>query len=204
MDTKPLGQTIGLPKKPTTTYINNNILESLRAIGGGVGKTVAKDVVGRASSDALRSIFGTIPQYGELKPNQTIEVGREHQPYLAVRRPEVITRQAYVRIEEAGIAQKVEAVRVELQGLTKAVKSLNSDIEKAVSEVPVHPGTYHVNYFERLKSLIQGLRQQVEDSRSWLNLWSGRKRKIGYWGKYKKHGTKFGLSSERTLATQAG
>ncbi|MEK7119300.1 MAG: DUF5660 family protein, partial [Patescibacteria group bacterium] len=69
---------------------------------------------------------------------------------------------------------------------------------------PVAPGVYHLNFFERLKSMLKILREQIEDSSSWLSLQNNRKKKKRYWGMYKKHGTSFGLSHERNLATQAG
>jgi len=57
---------------------------------------------------------------------------------------------------------------------------------------------------ERISSILKLLREQVDDSRTWLSLHTNRKQKRGFWGMYKKHGTQFGLSNERTLATQAG
>ena len=48
------------PAKKKPTYTNNSILESLRDLGSGVGKSVAKDVVGTVASDALTSLFGQI------------------------------------------------------------------------------------------------------------------------------------------------
>jgi hypothetical protein len=71
-------------------------------------------------------------------------------------------------------------------------------------ETPVDPGIYHVTFLERLRSFIQLLREQVDDSRTWLTVSSKRQKKMAFWGLYKKHGTQFGLSSERTVSTQAG
>ena len=67
------------------------------------------------------------------------------------------------------------------------------------------PGIYHVNFFERLRSILKVLREQIDDSRTWLALSAQRKqKKLGYWGMFKKHGTSFGLSNERSIATSAG
>ncbi|OGG30239.1 hypothetical protein A2973_01055 [Candidatus Gottesmanbacteria bacterium RIFCSPLOWO2_01_FULL_49_10] len=102
------------------------------------------------------------------------------------------------------IKQKLEAVRLELRSLSTTIKKFHQEVIQAVEEIPVHPGIYHLNFLDRLQGIIRILRQQVEDGSNWLSLWTGRKQKKQYWGMYKKHGTKFGLSSERTLATQAG
>jgi hypothetical protein len=81
---------------------------------------------------------------------------------------------------------------------------LNTEVKKAITDVPVDAGVYHINFFERLRSMSVLLRQSVDDSRSWLSLSTSRKKQKGYWGKYKKHGTQFGLSADRTPATQTG
>lgn len=190
-------------KKQPATRTNDSIIESLRTLGSGVGKTVVRDVAGRVASDALSSIFGGLPKQGELKPNQPIDIRTERQPMPAFRRPEV-NRPPVVRLEEVNLKHQIEAVRQELKALAASLKTLNLEVQKAVAEVPVAPGVYHLNFFEHLKSILKVLREQIDDSRTWLAMHTARKQKKNYWGMFKKHGTSFGLSSERTLATQAG
>ncbi len=185
------------PKKKAPAVNNDSVLEALRQMGGGVGRTIAKDVVGKVGSDALTSLFGQVPRSGELFTNQP-----EVQP-VQIRRPEIL-RPPMVRVEETNLKPQIEAVRAELKMLVASLKSFNQEVQKAVNEVPVQPGIYHLNFMERLKSIIKILREQIEDSRSWLALSTNRKKQKGYWGMFKKHGTQFGLSSERTIATQAG
>lgn len=200
-----------LPQNPTSTtkkpstYTNNSILESLRDLGSGVGKSVAKDVVGRVASDALSSLFGQ-PTGGDIKPPQpTVEAYPERQPFRPqIRRPEVYQPMTLVHREEAGMKEKLEAVRMELKTLAASIKKFNSQVERAIEDIPAHPGIYHVNFLERLRGVIMALRQNIEDGGSWVALWTSRKQKKKYWGMYKKHGTTFGLSSERNVSTQAG
>ena len=109
-----------------------------------------------------------------------------------------------VRTEDIAIKQQLEAIRQELKALAVSMKGFHQEVQKAVETPIAEPGIYHVNFFERLRSLIKLLREQIEDGRSWLALWNTRKKKMGYWGMFKKHGTSFGLSSERSIATQAG
>lgn len=192
-------------KKPKQNYFNDSILESLRDLGSGVGKTVAKDVVGKTAGDALQAIFG-----GPVKPAESshkeypFAPKPEMQPKPAVApRPEILRPESVAR-EQAAIKQEIESVRMELKALAGSLKSLNTEVQRAIDQVPVNPGVYHKNFFARLRSVLQLLRQQVEDSSTWNSMYSGRKKKKGYWGMYKKHGTQFGLSNERTAATQAG
>lgn len=200
-----------LPSNPTgaqkkqPAYTNNSILESLRDLGTGVGKSVAKDVVGLVASDALTSLFGQ-PTGGDFKPRQpTVEASLERQSLRPpLRRPEVYQPMTPIHREEIGIKEKLESVRIELKTLAASIKKFNSQVERAIEDIPAHPGIYHLNFLERLRGVIMTLRQSIEDSGSWLALWTSRKQKKKYWGMYKKHGTSFGLSSERNVSTQAG
>mgnify|MGYP001592197026 FL=1 len=95
-------------------------------------------------------------------------------------------------------------IRAELKSLMASLKNLNKEVQNAVTQEVVNPGVYHVNFYEQLRNFIKVLRQQIEDSGAWLASFNTRKKKMGYWGMYKKHGTTFGLSNERSLATSAG
>lgn len=188
-------------KKPVI-FSNDSVLESLRDVGAGVAKTVTTDVVAKSATDALSALFGEpIPRQAEQPREQ--QFGQET---LApqVRRQEVRPSMPTVRVEEQGIKEQIEAVRAELKALAASIKNLNQDMQKAVAEVPVDPGVYHLNFFDRLRTILKLMREQIDDSRAWLSMSTNRKKKMGYWGMFKKHGTTFGLSHERNLATQAG
>lgn len=192
------------PKRPTT-YTNDSILEALRDLSGGVGKTVTRDVAGKVATDALASLFGAPLKQGEMHANESINFPVERQPRPQMRRPEIQPAQKVIFHEDPQIKQQLEAVRTELAALSKSIKMLTTDIHKAVTEVPVMPGIYHVTFYEKLRAVLQILREQIDDSRTWLALSAQRKqKKLGYWGMFKKHGTSFGLSNERALATSAG
>lgn len=193
-------------KKKQTSYTNDSVLESLRDLGSGITKTVTKDVIARSASDALSSLFGH-PTGGDLKPpSPIVEAFPERSPnrFSQIRQPEVYKPVVVDRREEPGMREKVAEVRAQLVGLAATIKKFNREIERAVEDIPTRPGVYHMNFLERLRGVIMILRQQIEDSSSWLALWSHRKQKKQYWGMYKKHGTSFGLSSERGVSTQAG
>ncbi len=193
------------PKKQKT-YTNDSILEALRHMGAGVGSSVTHDVVEKGVSDAWASMLGQTPKMsGELSENQTINFNKPERrvapnPFRRVEAP----RQSVSEMDSMKVREQLAAVRQELQALSESIKAFHKDVEKAVNDMPVNPGVYHVNFLEHLRSILLVLKEQIDDSRSWLNLTTGRKQKKQYWGMYKKHGTQFGLSSERTLATQAG
>ncbi|MBI2404880.1 hypothetical protein HYV22_01725 [Candidatus Gottesmanbacteria bacterium] len=187
-------------------YTNDSILEALRSVGGGVTQAVGKDVMGKGTSDVLAALLGQTPKTsGELQENQAINFRKpEHKAAPAPIRREEAPRQSLSDLDTMKVKGELAAVRQELKALSDSIKAFHQEVQKAVSDVPVNPGVYHVNFLERLRSILKILREQIEDSRTWLTLSTNRKQKKMYWGLYKKHGTKFGLSSERTLATQAG
>lgn len=193
-------------KKPYPQALNDSILESMRNLGSGVKQTLVKDVAQKTATNAINSLFGTLPPKGEMPVNQPIEFPRFNRPEARrfVRPTPEALKPENVAAEQAKVRQELQAVRSELKALAQSIQTLSSEVQKAINEAPVNPGVYHVNFFERLRSFLKIMRQQIEDSRSWLTLSTGRKKKMGYWGRYKKHGTQFGLSSERTVATQAG
>lgn len=191
------------PKQRQMPIAGDSILESIRGVGGDVGKTLVKDVAGKVGADAVSSLFGAPVQSGELHMNQEIVFNKEQNnpPHAHAERA---PSRAPIQLVEKGIEQKIDAIRQELQAISQSMKALNTEIQRAVTEVPIDPGVYHLNFYERLRSVLVILRTQIEDSRSWLALSTSRRKKKGYWSLYKKHGTKFGLSAERTLATSAG
>lgn len=198
-----INQPQGTKKKPSV-YGSDNVLESIRGIGTSVGKTIAKDVIAGAGNDVLQSIFGTMPKSGELKQNQPIEFSKLAEKIPVMQPQKTESYRSLPSSDAAEIKQKIESVRAELKALAQSIRGLRQEISKTVMEVPVDPGVYHVNFFDHLRSYLQMMKEQVDDSRTWLIASNNKKAKKGYWGQFKKHGTSFGLSNERNVATSAG
>lgn len=194
-------------KKPQVVLQNDNILESIRSVGNGVGNAVVKDVAAKTGADILASLLGKMPQSGDLTQNQMLELNRQQnqaeRPAPRFQRQEVDLT-PHIQAEQAKVAQELNAIRSELKSLMSAVKDLSQAIEKSIDETPVEPGVYHLNFFSRLRSMVMILREQVADSKTWLDHSTNRKKKQGYWNKAKTHGTMFTMNNERAIATQAG
>lgn len=90
--------------------------------------------------------------------------------------------------------------------LEKAGKTLAQEVSKVkLEKAPKKTGIYYIIFLEWLLSVVKQLRMKVEEGQAWLNTFMQKKKKrMGYWGMYKKHGTTFGLSQERSTATQTG
>jgi len=103
------------------------------------------------------------------------------------------------------IKLQVTATQEELKKLALSTQNLAKEVETAAVQTPVNPGIYHLNFFERLRQKIILLKKKIDESATWLGEFNQRSAKRNYyWAQVKKSGTKFMLSQERYMATQAG
>lgn len=103
-------------------------------------------------------------------------------------------------------AQLVQQLKQQITILERSEKTLSKEVSKIkVEQLPAKTGIYYLRYLEWMIQVVRQLRQKVEDGRAWITTFQKRqKKRLGYWKMYKKHGTTFGLSHERSLATQTG
>jgi predicted RNase H-like nuclease (RuvC/YqgF family) len=101
--------------------------------------------------------------------------------------------------------KQIKNLQSEIKKLASSVKNLDQEIEKAVENIPVEAGIYHLNFLEKLKEAIVILRKSVENASSWLEVFNQKSaKKHGYWAGVKKSGTKFMFSADRQVATSVG
>ena len=112
------------------------------------------------------------------------------------------------RTEHQQAIQKIQEALAEIQQLIKSSKTLEVEFaDFAVMSAPTEVGEYDINFFEWLILTIKQAREKVEDSGAWLSAVKGKNGKKGnqdYWSMFKKHGTSFGMSNERSAATSVG
>jgi hypothetical protein len=98
--------------------------------------------------------------------------------------------------------RKIQEVMVELKRLVDSSQTISNEyLQMAVDQKPVSAGTYHLNFFDFMLSVIRSARQKVEDSGAWLQV---SKKKNGFQQKAQSLGTKFTMSHERSAVTQTG
>lgn len=193
-------------KKKKHPQVSGFFFEQIRETAGSAATTAKKDLLEETTKATLQQVFGT-PQRGELKEGQVLDLKKEKKEELQRSHLELKRRETLLFVREQEVAQEVEAARAELKKAVKELKKLGQDvfqIEKAAQKMPVKPGIYHLTFFERLRQIIRFFRERIEESRTWLKMMTSKKKKKGYWAKFKKHGTKFALSGERAVATQVG
>ena len=101
--------------------------------------------------------------------------------------------------------RNIKQIKQELAQLVASSQELKLQFAEAgVDTGTPTVGKYQVNFFEWMLVVIRQARQKVEDSGAWLNTVKGKGGKKGYWGMFKQHGTTFGMSGERSVATQVG
>lgn len=99
----------------------------------------------------------------------------------------------------------IEQIKVELSKLVASSQELKLEFaDVSVEQSATSVGQYHLSFFEWMLAVIRTAREKVEDSGAWLGTVKGKGAKKDYWGMFKKHGTTFGLSGERSVATSVG
>ncbi len=207
------------PQTTTRSTSHANFIEALKSTGSSlVTDTVhgiSQDLIAGTTQQTLDTIFNT----NSVTPSNT-----ENQPpfdfseYLksseAQIRAQEKVKYEYERQEtvifnrhQQEIDQKINHIRAEIQKIAQEVVSLDQSIQTVIHQEITHPGTYHLNFFEKLLSFLQILRKRVTESRHWASLQSQRIHAQSYYwhmANQKVAGTKFLLSQERTVATQTG
>ncbi len=145
-------------------------------------------------------------QSGEIKPSKAF-----HQPSKekSSKSNEILVFSRTVKEHEQKIYQETNMVLQRLKEqvtiLEKSNKGLVAEMSKVkVQQIPEKSGIYYIRFLEWLLTVVHQMRMKVEDGRTWLVSFTQKKKKMGYWKMYKKHGTTFGLSQERSLASQTG
>lgn len=183
-----------------------SFVEALKSIGSQTTKTISNDLLGKTGNDFMQSITGSRPNnYESSRSNELTTEDRIREEAWKIQRHRELTETKLFDRKAEEVKQRIKAVQDELKMLAKELAGMDKQLEKAIEEEIVTPGTYHISFFEKLRRIIIDLRKRVADSSSWLETSNQRKAaQQGYWGKVSKSGTKFMLSQERTLATQSG
>lgn len=194
------------------------VTAELKNLAKGFGDNLWKDLlVGSAKTAPEQLVFG-----GEdLHEGQAVALSKKHDAQPAKQnevKPQVTMehmnyfRTTVENADRAGetkveveIKQQVDQIRMEIKRLIATSKVVEMTVKDATADVaPVKPGKYHINFFEFVLNVIRDATRKLEDSVSYGALFTSKKQQSKYWNSYKKHGTSFGLSGERSTATQTG
>lgn len=199
---------------------HTNFIEALKS----TGSSIAQDTVKGFTNDVLKGTAKQISQtvFNSSSPDQQTQEQAEppfnFSEYLQSNEKKVKAQQ-YVKYEyeqtetvvfnrrQEEVNKKIDQIRIELQQLSKEIVFLDTSTQAVIEQELVDPGTYHLNFFEKLLSFIRHMKKRVVESRHWASLQSQRSQaKSHYWKMANKKvgGTQFSQSQERTVATQTG
>lgn len=196
---------------------NTSVSDSLKDLGSSALKSLWEDLLSGSAKKVPEQIFKTTEERaskqhfsGELEKNQEINLKKNEQSLRLELHREYFNEVKFaetrkIRDEQKYIEKRVEEILIELKKLAKSSKEIQVLFKEiTIEEMPVKAGTYHINFFEWVLSVVRNARMKVEEGASWMSMFSSKKRQKEYWSMFKKHGTTFGLSQERTMATQTG
>jgi hypothetical protein len=197
--------------KPKAVKKTVSFVEALKNIGGQTA-TDLKDNLIKGTADGMNLMFGSPnrnQQSGENNPwaNEWLpsrEADFQRELARRERHREISQIKVFDRHEEE-VKQQIKELQDQLKALANDLANMSQSVNTAIEAEVTDPGTYHLNFFEKLKQVIMLMRKQVHESQNWLDMSYARKRaQNSYWAGFKKSGTKYSLSSERYMQTSAG
>lgn len=168
----------------------------------GTGKSFSEQLLGNYNEGEQQLVEGQELVLNTPKRAEKLQATFEHMNYFRTVERADATGETRVEME---VKRGVEEIRMEIRRLVKTSKIVERTVKDAVAEkAPVRPGKYHLSFFEFVLGVIRDATRKLEDTVHFGAVFSSKKQQSTYWNRYKKHGTQFGLSGERTTATQTG
>ncbi|OGD62592.1 hypothetical protein A2160_06175 [Candidatus Beckwithbacteria bacterium RBG_13_42_9] len=205
------------PAKKTPVVKPHNLIEAIKETGG--------TVKAQTKAATLGTIGSAVNQLTSIDNRQTEQMSQPQMPfnfseYLQSRENQIRQQERNLAYQQRSTEtlifhQKEEAAKKEIEIIKAEIKKLVletgdmttelAEAEKSVMTTTVAAGVYHKNFFDRIRHLIALARKQICESKNWLQMFNSRSNNRNfYWGQVKKSGTKYMLSHERYMATQAG
>jgi hypothetical protein len=209
---KPLNPPSSYAARPKNQVRSRSFLESLKeqaktATGGVVGAGIDQLTGKKQAKTADNSTSSNNFNFEEFLRQREKQV-KQQERMVAERQRSNDTLVFHAAEESA--KKEIEVIKQEIKTLVVQTGELSGELveaEKTVSTtvVDIKTGTYYVSFFERIKRLIKLAKKRITESRTWLEAFNSRSQSRSfYWGQVQKSGTKFMLSQERYMATQAG
>ncbi len=175
-----------------------------QALSGTIG-TVSEQLLGTSTQSEKQLFEGQELVIGTKKSKEKIQATSEHMEYVRRDVQNVERTSNSEARTELEVRRGVEQIQKEIKRLINTSKIVERTVkDAAIEKAPVKPGKYHLSFFEFVLGVIRDATRKLEDTVHFGAVYTGKKQQSKYWNAYKKHGTTFGLSGERTTATQTG
>ncbi len=175
-----------------------NILETLKDLGGGVGKTLVQDVAKETGAEFMRQLLG---MKARTKASGDLQRGQSFEPAKAMsgEYKETQKLQKQVRFErylleeqKAEIDKKNNELKLRLHAIAEEIKAVVMSTPKLAREVEVAsltatntPGIYHVIFLEKILEFLRSFKENIENASAWLTATNKRANKKNFWNQYK-------------------
>ncbi|MDO8620823.1 MAG: DUF5660 domain-containing protein [Candidatus Levybacteria bacterium] len=208
-------------KSKARQYVDRNPVEAVRDTLSAVPQSIAKNTqdalgdiweqflgINKYAKEEAQNLSGDLAEGKELnlkKLKEEQEKKKDITPGINYTAEIVHAQERVVSQENQETKAQIQQIIVELKKLVESSEELRTEFREITVEQRVaKPGKYHQSFFEWMLVTIRQARAKVEDSKAWLSMFKSKKAKKEYWSMFKKHGTTFGLSNERVVATQVG
>lgn len=205
-------------KKTQHSYVDQNPVEAIKNVGSSVLDSAFNDVAKQGMSDLWEQLLGSSSKKaktsGDLAEGEELHLGKDKKdkperthaaPAVDYHREIVNTERAASHEHQQVIKSQIQEILIELKKLSSASSEIAMEFKQVTVEQRIeNPGEYHVTFFQWMLNVVREARTKIEDSGSWISAMKSKKGQKNYWAQFKKHGTSFGLSNERVVATQVG
>ena len=195
-----------------------NFLEALKDIGSGV-KTQAKDATLGGLEEAINQV-NRLPSDQKAEEPPKPQAPINYAEYLRVKESRIQQEGALAKRQQktetlifhqkqASAQKEIEAIKAALKEMVAEVGEMSTELyeaEKTVITTTVAGGTYHLNFFNRIRNLIKLAKKRISESKTWLQMFNARNQNKSFYWTQAKQGTntRFTLSPERGPATRVG
>lgn len=214
---KPLSSFNGNQKSNKSAPKGDSFVEQIKGIGSSTVDSFKTDVVKGTAQTIFDQLIGST-QTGEVPKNNQPD-SKLFEKWLEERDKKVAetakseertfqrertSEKVLFSLADENLKREIDGVRQELAALVKTMGKVEKQIEQAVMTEVVDAGVYHLNFFKKLATWLRIMRKSLEDASLWMELSAGRGKRSHYWNQVNKSGSKYSMSSERTIATSIG
>ena len=194
-----------------------NVLESLKDLSGGVGKSLTNDLMKESGAEFMRQLLGLKPRTkasGQLERGQSFEPGKvmtgEYQQQETLKK-QIRFERRILEEQKAEIEKKNSQLKLQLHAITQEIQAVVVSTPKLAQQVEMasltssnDPGIYHLIFLEKILEFLKSFRKKIENASAWLSATNKRANKRNFWNQYKQQKGQALLNPETYSQRSAG
>lgn len=110
----------------------------------------------------------------------------------------------FVNEHQNEVEKTINDLRLEIKKLIQVSENISDEIKQSVDQNIAEISEYQLNFFQRIKVLVIGFRQQISEASVWMETFNHKKKKCNaFRNKAKTGGQQYQDSSEHAVARSA-